>query len=77
MLFQCWFSVADGGPTLKQHLINVAAASSLYDADNGREVVEGGSDLYIDTLLCVYKNVIFIFHALSSLLTPIKHAGDQ
>ena len=23
MLFQCWVSVVDGGPTLKQHWINV------------------------------------------------------
>ena len=24
MLFQCWSSVADGGPTLKQHWVNVS-----------------------------------------------------
>ena len=29
MLFQCWASVEDGGPTLKQHRVNVSCLLGL------------------------------------------------
>ena len=73
MLFQCWTSVVDGGPALKQHWFN-ASCLLVYiikcPHDMSRETVRD-TYMYSGSIYCAPREMIWYVHLSSFIISQI------